>query len=177
MRELHLQNGLVALVSDVDLERCRQHKWRADSNNASGKPYVRTTPTINGKTVTIYLHRFIVKGIIELLPGTVKVDHRNNDTLDCQRSNLRVATHNQNNFNRAGFGLSGYKGVTRERRYWRARITFNEVSTHLGYFETAVQAAVAYDKAAHDRFGEFAWLNFPEHYPVSHDIVEEDIPF
>lgn len=173
MRELHLQDGLVALISDVDHDRCRAHTWRAEANNASGKPYVRTTPTINGRKTTMYLHRFVVGGVIDL-PVTMKVDHRNNDTLDCQRPNLRVATHEQNNYNRAGFGLSGYKGVDRRKNgSWRARITLNGISTHLGYFKTAIEAALIYDDAAVDRFGEFAWLNFPENFPTpDHDIPD-----
>lgn len=178
MRHLHLQDGLVALISDVDHERCRNYCWRAETNNASGKPYVRATPRINGRKKTIYLHRFIVGGIVAL-PETMKVDHRNNDTLDCQRPNLRIATFNENNYNRCGFGASGYKGVVREKSgRWRARITFNGVLTYLGIHSTAIEAAMAYDEAAVERFGEFAWLNFPEnHPPPDHDIPDLEIPF
>lgn len=173
MKELHLQCGRVAFVSDIDFDRCREHKWRSHVHNASGKPYVRTE--IDRKAT--YLHRFIVGGIISL-PSTLKVDHRDNVTLHNQRPNLRVATHDQNNYNRTGFGLSGFKGVTLDRRMWRARLTYKGDQISLGRFEKKEDAARAYDAKAHELFGEFAWLNFPDDYPRPVSEFEEiPIPF
>lgn len=173
MKELHLQCGRVALISDVDHDRCREHKWRSHVHNASGKPYVRTE--IDKKTT--YLHRFIVSGIV-FLPPTMKVDHRSTDTLDNQRPNLRVASHDQNNLNRCGFGISGYKGVSMDRRLWRARLTFEGVEHRLGHFKDKKEAARAYDAKAHELFGEFAWLNFPDDWPrPDPDILTIEIPF
>ncbi len=177
MRELVVTQraGIVAaLVSDIDYDQCREHSWSVNDATASGKPYVRTT--IAKKTV--YLHRFIVGNIVPL-PSTMKVDHKNNDTLDCQRPNLRIATHDQNNLNRGFWSLSGYKGVSKDGRRYRARISTEPgVQKTIGRFDTAVEAAIAYDDAAHEIFGEFAWLNFPENYPPPcHDIVVHEIPF
>lgn len=169
MIEIHLPCERVTLISDVDGPRIRQHKWHACTKNASGKPYVRTT--IAGKT--IYLHRMIIG-----CPPAYRGDHRDNNTLNNQRPNLRVATHDQNNFNRCGWGASGYKGVSRDGRRFRVRIVIEGVEKLLGRFDTAEQGALAYDEAAHDLFGEFAWLNFPENYPQpNHNIPELSIPF
>lgn len=58
---------------------------------------------------------------------------------------------------------SRYKGVcweTRKRR-WRAYVTVDGVSRHLGYFNSETDAACAYDRAALAEYAEFAKLNFP----------------
>lgn len=174
MKIIALQDGLSTRVSDVDFPWLREFRWRADFHNASGKPYVKAT--VEGpsrKKTSIYMHRTIVK-----CPSQYKVDHRDNDSLNNQRPNLRVATHDQNNHNREGWSLSGYKGVSRDRSRFRARITIEGVEKTLGRFDSAVDAAVAYDEAAHELFGEFAWLNFPENYPPPFpDKPDVEIPF
>lgn len=155
-------------VSAVDLPMLREHLWHVTTANASGQPYVRTT--IAGRTV--YMHRMIVQ-----CPPAYKVDHKDTDTLHNTRSNLRVASHDQNNLNRSGWGASGYKGVSRDGRRYRARVTVEGVEKYLGRFDRAVEAAVAYDEAAYALFGEFAWLNFPESYPATVEQAPEELPF
>lgn len=155
MIELSLPCGRIALISDCD-EHLTRHKWRADEHNASGKPYIKTT--IGRKTV--YIHRLITN-----CPQGYKADHRDRDTLNNQRPNLRIATHDLNNANRAGWSLSGFKGVYRERSKCRARITINGEQRHLGTFANEADAARAYDAASFAQFGYFAFLNFPEDYP------------
>ena len=176
MREFFapLRAGLLTvLVSDVDYERCRGYRWRGDDTGASGKPYIKTDIVRDDVRTTMYLHRFITG-----CPPAYRTDHRDNDTLNNQRPNLRITTHDQNNSNRSSWGSSGYKGVSRVRHRFRARITIEHEEKHLGYYASVIDAAEAYDKAAHQLFGEYAWLNFPEHYPAPcHDIIDNPIPF
>lgn len=160
MIELWTTNGFRFLISDIDADRVAKHRWRADSHNASGKPYVKTT-LHNGETRTsMYLHRFITG-----CPRTMRTDHRDNDGLNNQRPNLRISTHDQNNYNRGTWSLSGYKGVSLDGSKWRARITYEEKCLSLGSHALKEDAARAYDAKANELFGEFAWLNFPEDYP------------
>jgi hypothetical protein len=94
--------------------------------------------------------------------GAHHVDHINRRKLDCRRANLRTASSSQNSANRRPWtGSSPFKGVHRFRDKWRAKIQVDGAQRHLGVFDSAEAAARAYDAAAVEAFGEFAWLNFP----------------
>lgn len=56
---------------------------------------------------------------------------------------------------------SGYRGVYWHLRSikWVARIKVDGRQVHLGCFDDPVEAARAYNRAALEAFGEFAWLN------------------
>lgn len=91
------------------------------------------------------------------------VDHIDRDCHNNQRLNLRRVTRAQNNRNASirKDNLTGYKGVyfsDRERKY-KAQIRVNGKAIHLGTFVLVEKAALAYNKAAQEHFGEFAVLN------------------
>jgi hypothetical protein len=164
----------IALVSDIDYPILVQYSWYIITANASGKPYVRRAGvTEEGKKTTIYMHRQIVG-----VGPQYKVDHRDNDGLNNQRSNLRAASFWQNNCNRSTWSKEGFKGVGLDKRKYRARITLDGIERTIGRFDTALDAAKAYDAEAHKAFGEFAWLNFPDDYPPPYpDAPEAVVPF
>lgn len=161
----------VVHVSDADYDRCRRHRWRMHTANASGKPYARAE--IAGRT--IYMHRWIVGP--ERIPIGYRVDHVDGHGLHNWRSNLRVCSQNDNNHHQAAYGLVPYKGVTKQGGFL-ARIQCDGERRRLGVFATAYEAAIAYDVAAYAMFGEFAWLNFPELFPAALDaLAAEEPPF
>jgi hypothetical protein len=115
----------------------------------------------HGSTV-IRMHREILNA-----PKGLLVDHRNNNSLDNRRANLRLANAFQNSCNKSktrSQTSSKYIGVTFNKwhRKWEARISFQNKIIWLGYFDSEIDAALAYDAAAKIYHGEFAHLNFPE---------------
>jgi hypothetical protein len=92
------------------------------------------------------------------------VDHINMDTLDNRRCNLRLATPAQNARNRRPYSRCGLKGVcfVPRKNKWQAQIWVSGREYFLGYHESKVGAALAYDRAALAAFGKYAWLNFPK---------------
>ncbi len=58
---------------------------------------------------------------------------------------------------------SKYKGVQRHAKSgrWRAILWVGDIgrNIHLGYFEKEIDAARAYDEAAHKYYGDDAWVN------------------
>nr|WP_268987487.1 HNH endonuclease [Providencia alcalifaciens] len=94
------------------------------------------------------------------------IDHIDGDKLNNRIENLRICTHNQNQHNQGirASNKSGYKGVSwmKSVKKWHAQICCNSKVTHLGLYTCKIEAAKAYDEAAKQLHGEFAWLNFPD---------------
>lgn len=154
-REVPLSRGKVALVDEDDYAAVlAAGPWHAYPGGRTF--YARHSITSRRQ---IALHTF--------LTGWPFVDHANGDGLDNRRANLREATAAQNNRNvscERRNNTSGFKGVcwkTANRR-WIAQIGADWRRMHIGYFDTAEQAALAYDAAALELHGEFARLNFPK---------------
>jgi hypothetical protein len=93
-----------------------------------------------------------------------EIDHWSHNRADDRFDNLRIATTAQNQRYRRPWGASGFKGVifSKRERKWRAVIRLDGKNKILGTFRSPEEAAHAYDRVAFERFGEFAYLNFPE---------------
>jgi hypothetical protein len=159
VKTIELTQGYVALVDDEDYERLSRWRWHANVVRG-GRVCALRKKRHRGRMTTIYMHREIVGA----KPGQ-QVDHINGDALDNRRGNLRICTISQNNQNRyANTGASSqYKGVCWDKGAdkWRATITAGGRRKYLGTFEDEREAALAYDAAARELFGEFARPNLP----------------
>lgn len=156
MKTIELTKGLFALVDDQDFQYLSQWKWNA-SESQSGRFYARR---MQGRE-PVYMHRVVAaRSGFGRFTGS---DHKNRNTLDNQRSNLRPCSRSQNNQNRSkSTGLtSRFKGVSwfKPAKLWRASIKLLGKQHSLGYFHDEKKAAEAYDKAAIEKFGEFAVPN------------------
>lgn len=143
------------IVDAADADRVRDYCW-VTSKAKCGRLYVSSAKV--GR-----LSRWLLGA-----PAGLHVDHINGDTLDNRRCNLRICTHQQNQWNRKRApGKSRFKGVTHVKNNakhcrWMARIEKDGKRRFLGCFATQLQAAFAYDAAAVELFGEYAAPNFPE---------------
>ena len=147
------------MVDDEDFARLMTfNKWSL--GGLKKKRYVKTAKTVNHKKSAFYMHRVI----LNLKPGEMG-DHKDGNTLDNRKENLRKCTQAQNNLNTRPLNgkTSKYKGVCWRKieKKWYARIKAGIKIVSIGYFKDEVEAAKAYDAAAIIHHGEFAWLNFP----------------
>lgn len=118
---------------------------------------------------------FLHQLICQAKPGWV-VDHLNRNSLDCRRNNLRVAGYDANAQNASYLNArTGFRGVSPAHGRFRARIAVNGEQRHLGYFDTAEDAALAYDAAATTLYGAFAWTNFQR--DLTPGALTSEIPF
>ena len=151
-RYIPLTQGQNAIVDASDFDWLNQWNWCAywDPDTESFYAF-RGVPGIR-------MHRLILACASEEYG-----DHKNHDTLDNRRENLRKCTNAQNHANQrinATPKTSRFKGVTWNKAHsrWHARI--GDPADHLGYFASEEDAAHAYDIKAVELYGEFAHLNF-----------------
>lgn len=154
--DVKTRHEVLCKVSDSDYELVKDFKL---SYEVIGDNFYRAVIFSNdGRPV--HLCRFL----LDAKSGEI-VDHKNGNTLDNTRKNLRISTIAQN---RANTGLSsvnrsGFKGVRQiAGGKWLAQITVNYRQIGLGTYYDPEDAAKVYDVAAIKYFGEFARTNFPK---------------
>lgn len=161
MKTIEISAGYAVTIDDDLFEELSAHKWTAQIiKNRLGEisiVYARRCVRVAGRQKKTYMHRQIL-GVDD---GRIKVDHRDHDGLNNRRTNLRISTSTNNHANSRLYAsnTSGYKGVTWYKDYgkWMAQIYCNGKRRCLGYFEDISDAVSAYETAAFELFGEFAY--------------------
>jgi hypothetical protein len=156
-RSIPLTKGQFAIVDAADFDWLNQWKWQASWNPKTGTFYA-DREEFNGardKRYSVRMHR----EILGLQRGDkLQGEHRNHNTLDNRRSNLRIATHSENMYNRRLNSNSscGLKGVTRHGNYWRAQIQANRKHIVIGSsYNTPEEAHLAYCEKSKELHGGF----------------------
>lgn len=161
----NVENGTFTWKPRLDAD-IKDRRWNGRfAGRQVGSPtsqgYIRTTIKIDGKNAGLLLHRVAWAFATGHWPLGL-IDHKNEIKSDNRIDNLRIATHAQNIYNRVPRNDStGIKGARFDSRYdrYQARITVDGKTLHLGMFDTAQEAGLAYKEAAIKHHGEFAKTN------------------
>jgi hypothetical protein len=151
MKTIALTKGKFTTVDDEDYEMLSKYKWRYHPKNYA-------TTDIKGKSER--MHRIIMNA-----PKGMDTDHIDGDGLNNQKVNLRICSRSQNMMNTVPRrdSSTGFKGVSFYKAYkfkkYESYINKDGKRYKLGYYKTKEEAALAYNKAAIELFGEFAKIN------------------
>lgn len=154
MKEIQLTGksgkGLITLIDDDDYERVSKFPWHVKIHKcrvvglliyAVGRP--------NGAyKQRLFLHRFILN---KELTKDQLIDHIDRNTLNNQKSNLRIIDKQLNGFNTKELrpnNKSGYKGVSKLKNgKYRAYVNNMHKQISLGRYNTAEEAGEVAKKA------------------------------
>lgn len=159
MKQIELTQGQYALVDDADYDWLTQWKWCV-AKQYSGYYAVRNFLLKNGKRSMISMHR----QILGLKQGDKRQgDHKDRNTLNNCRNNIRICTNQENSMNQKVLSncSSRFKGICWHKmaKKWQAQIMINGKFKYLGLYNSEIEAAQVYNKAAIKYHGEFACLN------------------
>lgn len=132
-----------------DYEKIKDYCWR---EHHPSKNYRRIETDLPGHK-KIFLH--------QLITGYNLCDHKNHNTFDNRKENLREATHQENtrNKSKSKSNKSGFIGVSwdKSREKWTVRINTGEKYAYLGRFDSKEDAIKARLQGELEYFGlEFA---------------------
>lgn len=149
MQKIPLTQGQFALVDDRDYCYLSQWKWSATWSKDSNSYYAQRSTYKNKKKNTVLMHR----SILLANKGEV-VDHENHNTLDNQRSNIRITRENNKNALKRKDNKTGFTGVDFHLRYnnFRVRISVKNKSVFIGNFKN-LDDAIKARKEANIKYG------------------------
>lgn len=137
------------IIDAEDVEKINGYKWHLADNGYVNSSLKKGTIGIQHVIMGVMPNRKIV------------IDHKDRNTLNNRKTNYRLCTHAENvrNSGKSKINTSGYKGVFKSGRKWRAVIKMDKKTIPIGTFEKRIEAAKAYNKAALKHHGEFACIN------------------
>ena len=133
----------------------RFYKGRVIKGSVNKEGYRQASFSFNGKSRNFKFSQIVAMAFLGHEPNghNFVVDHINGDRSDDRLENLRVVTNRANSTtcfrsNEESFS-SQYVGVNwnKERSKWKAQIYHDGVHTHLGLYNTELEASNAYQSA------------------------------
>lgn len=146
---INKKNSSALIKAKIDLDdvvKCKPYRWCLHS-----KGYIYNSV---GK---ILLHRYLI-----ICQPDKQVDHINSCRIDNRKSNLRIVSNQENQFNRKE-GInnkSGHRGVIfhKSLNRWQSFIRFNRRMIHLGTFENKKDAIKYRLDAEIKYFGKYSYV-------------------
>lgn len=126
--------------------------------------FARNIPQQDGtyKNETIYLHKYLGEKFIPKPPSNKRlfVSFKNNNPLDCRLENLEWMSMSMLRRNQSkSSNKTGYRGVVKTGKKYHAFIYDGKKRIELGSYNTAEEAAEAYNKKSIELFGTTKGLN------------------
>ena len=156
-----------AIVDDDIFDIVNEYSWSYHSNG-----YVSNTKT------RMLLHRFIWELKVGNIPDNKEIEHIDQNKLNCQISNLRLATHAENmrNIGKRKNNKSGYNGISKEIQKdknrpgwklekWKARIYIDGKTycKRCDYTDEGLKEAIEwYKQKSLELQGEYSIYNRPD---------------
>ena len=152
---IKLTRGLETKVDEADYLELNKHKWHVIKPNGGFYACRSVWNPETKKKKMVYMHREICG-----FPEGKVIDHRDGETLNNCRYNLRVCENHQNVANHKihKHNTSGVTGVfwRKDLEKWGARIEYKGKRTYLGCFLNKDNAIKARKKAEIKYFGEYS---------------------
>lgn len=113
------------------------------------------------KTETIYLHKLLAEKFLKKDKSRKNnlVGAKNGNKLDCRLDNLAYRSRSTASRQRKSSSKAGFTGVYKESTRYRAVISHKGKSIHIGMFDTAEEAADAYNKKSKEFYGDEGKIN------------------
>jgi HNH endonuclease/NUMOD4 motif/AP2 domain len=124
-----------------------------------GGGYLQVILVDDGETSAKKIHKLVASAFLENPEDKKCVDHVDHDRKNNYLSNLRFATHAENNQNKSmqSNNTTGIVGVCWDKKQnkWKVQITVNGVKKYLGRFTSKEDAITTRHNAEIQYFGEF----------------------
>lgn len=101
---------------------------------------------LNGKRKKKRVHRLVAKAFVIKVNGKETVNHIDGNPVNNDFNNLEWVNTRENVCHSMRFKKNNYTGVVKRKGIWGARIHIKGNVLQLGFFETEVEAALAYKK-------------------------------
>lgn len=160
--ELNRRNAdnLWTTIDLEDLERVINfpYTWFAKYNHTNNEYYVVASVYHQDlqQSRPIFLHQFLMDA------NGKDVDHKNNNTLDNRKSNMRIVEESNNSKNRKSRNKnnkSGYRNVSFYKGKWIVQMQIDGKNKKIGSFDDVHEAGKFAEEMRQKYYGEFAGKN------------------